>query len=233
MSRLTHDAKNRPERYLKQLIVMKFECGFDNLIQILKRTPNLKSLIISNDGDMIMVDAYQWEHLITSTLPCLNIFKFHFTSIGIVKYNDIFQEKFKQFQSDFWHKQHRWHIEHSVSDFVSSIYTIPYISDAYDLISIANRYCNQFMHDVNVFENVINLTIHPDIITENCQCYFSNIISLTLGQAELFGISFLLKIEQTEYLKMIVNLYNVKYLTISSNCKLETSSTTIITEDSS
>jgi hypothetical protein len=78
MSRLTHDAKNRPARYLKELIVMKFECEFDNLIQILKRTPNLKSLIISSDSDMNMVDAYQWEHLITSALPYLNIFKFHF-----------------------------------------------------------------------------------------------------------------------------------------------------------
>jgi hypothetical protein len=89
------------------------------------------------------------------------------------------------------------------------------------------------MHDVNVLDNVINLTIYYDIITENYQCHFSNIISLTLGEAELFGISFLLKIEHTEYLKMIVNLYNVKHLTISSSCKLETSSTTIITEDSS
>jgi hypothetical protein len=40
MSRLTLDAKNRPARYLKQLIMMKFECGFDNLIQIIKRTLN-------------------------------------------------------------------------------------------------------------------------------------------------------------------------------------------------
>jgi hypothetical protein len=38
MSRLTHDAKNRAATYLKQLIMMKFECEFDNLIQILKRT---------------------------------------------------------------------------------------------------------------------------------------------------------------------------------------------------
>jgi hypothetical protein len=52
MSKLAHDATNRPARYLKQLIMVNFECGFDNLIQILKRTPNLKSLIISSDGDM-------------------------------------------------------------------------------------------------------------------------------------------------------------------------------------
>jgi hypothetical protein len=155
---------------------------------------------------MNMADAYQWEHLITSALPYLNIFKFHFTYTGRKEYNDIFQEKFKQFQSDFWHKQHHWHFEYLVSDFVSSINTIPYIYDTYDLISISNKYCNQFMHDVNVLDNVINLTIYYDIITENYQCHFSNIISLTLGEAELFGISFLLKIEHTEYLKMIVNL---------------------------
>jgi hypothetical protein len=117
MSRLAHDAKNRPATYLKQLIMMNFECEFDNRIQILKRTPNLKSLIISSDRNINMVDAYQWEHLITSTLPYLNIFKFHFTYTGRKKYNDIFQEKFKQFQSDLWHKQHHWHIEYLVSDF--------------------------------------------------------------------------------------------------------------------
>jgi hypothetical protein len=155
---------------------------------------------------MNMADAYQWEHLITSALPYLNIFKFHFTYTGREEYNIIFQEKFKQFQSDLWHKQHHWHIEYLVSDFVSSINTIPYIYDTYELLWITNRYCNQFLHDVNVFDNVINLTIHSDMITENYQCHFYNIISLTLGQAELFGISLLLKIEQTEYLKMIVNL---------------------------
>jgi hypothetical protein len=143
------------------------------------------------------------------------------------------QEKFKQFQSDFWHKQHHWHIEYLVSDFVSSINTIPYIYDTYELLWITNRYCNQFLHDVNVFDNVINLTIYYDMITENCRCCVSNIISLTLEHLGLFFQDYLLKIEHTEYLKMIVNLYNVKYLTISSNCKLETSSTTIITEDSS
>jgi hypothetical protein len=117
MSRLTHDAKNRPARYLKQLIMMKFECEFDNLIQIIKRTRNLKCLIISSDSDMNMADAYQWEQLITSALPYLNIFKFHFTYTGREEYNIIFQEKFKQFQSDLWHKQHHWHIEYLVSDF--------------------------------------------------------------------------------------------------------------------
>jgi hypothetical protein len=66
---------------------------------------------------MNMADAYQWEHLITSTLPYLNIFKFHFRYTEREEYNVILQEKFKQFQSDFWHKQHHWHIEYLVSDF--------------------------------------------------------------------------------------------------------------------
>jgi hypothetical protein len=89
------------------------------------------------------------------------------------------------------------------------------------------------MHDVNVFDNVINFTIHPNMITQKFQCHFSNVNSLTLGEPEPCLEDSSLKIEHTEYLKMIVNLYNVKHLTISSSCKLETPYTTIITEDAS
>ncbi len=70
-----------------------------------KRTPNLKSLTISFAG-YGMIDADKWEELIISSLPHLDIFKFKFSCPYEKQEYNIINEKFKQFQTDFWQKQH-------------------------------------------------------------------------------------------------------------------------------
>ena len=62
--------------YLKQLTIEKFTGEFDNLTQLLKHIPNLKSLIISDGTDRNMNDASRWGNLITSLLSRLTVFNF-------------------------------------------------------------------------------------------------------------------------------------------------------------
>jgi hypothetical protein len=88
--------------YLKQLTIDSFYHKFDDLSTLLKQTPNLKSLILCADKNKDVIDACQWEDLITSSLLRLTIFKFKFSS----NYEDDIPEKFKQFQSDFWLQRH-------------------------------------------------------------------------------------------------------------------------------
>ena len=75
-----------------------------------------------------LCDACQWEMLITSSLSFLKVFKFIFKYKCKHEDEYIFHEKFKQFQSDFWQKQHQWFTEYSFSVTETAIYTIPYIS---------------------------------------------------------------------------------------------------------
>jgi hypothetical protein len=53
---------------LKQLIILEFYSGFDNLIMMLKQTPMLKSLTISTYGIITdIVDACKWQDIISSS----------------------------------------------------------------------------------------------------------------------------------------------------------------------
>jgi hypothetical protein len=78
------------------------------------------------------------------------------------------------------------------------------------------------MNNSTTFGNVKDLTIFPDLITEKCQYHFSCVTSLTLGDPTLNLTDTLLMIKHIECLKMIVNLYNLKHLSIPSCCRLET-----------
>jgi hypothetical protein len=44
-----------------------------SLNHFLKQTPNLKHLTISSSNNVDMIDAHQWERLITFALPYLKI----------------------------------------------------------------------------------------------------------------------------------------------------------------
>ena len=116
-------------------------------------------------------------------------------------------EKFKEFQSDFWQKQHRWYTEYCLSRDSPSIYTIPYAFDTYQLISDTDRYCNETMNNSNTFDNVTDLIIGPDALTETCQYHFSHVTSLTLGDTRKLPDHTLWEIRHIEHLKMIFNLF--------------------------
>ncbi|CAF4213339.1 unnamed protein product, partial [Rotaria sordida] len=208
--------------HLKQLIVSNFIDKFDELIELLKQTPNLKSLTISTDHKIDIIDAYQWEYLITSLLLHLHSFKFKF----IYSLEDDILHKFKQFQSNFWLNKHHWYTEYKLEKDAALIYTIPYISHTYVLTPFTNRYCDKLMNNINIFDNVRNLILYQESITLNCSFYFPNVISLTLENQIYFNDvdEHILKMEHINSLKMIVNLSNLKHLTISSACQLESSS---------
>lgn len=99
--------------HLKQLVFDDFSPAFEILEFYLSQTPNLKYLTISS-MDNSMSDADKWEQLITSSLPCLNTFKFIF-SLSTVSVEYDFIIKYERFQTDFWQKQHHWFTEYVIS----------------------------------------------------------------------------------------------------------------------
>jgi hypothetical protein len=193
---------------------------------ILIKTPNLKSLTINAHVEKDIIDASQWQHFISYELPHLNIFKFKFTCRYFTR-NKTIEKKFKEFQSDFWCIQHHWYTEYSLSKNSASIYTIPYISNRYELTPYTERYCNEFTNNVNVFDNVTDLIVVHDAITEKCQHYFSHVNSLTLVDFSIFNEDTLGEIQ---LLKIVVNLFNIKHLTIKNTYEWRIPSHFLLTE---
>ncbi len=64
--------------------------------KVLKYISHLKCLIISSDNNHFLIDTYQWQKLITSSLLYLNSFKFIFDCICHFRDNIIIK-KFQQF----------------------------------------------------------------------------------------------------------------------------------------
>jgi hypothetical protein len=143
--------------HLKKLIITNFQDTFSDLINVLKLTPKLKNLILDAYSDADMIDASQWQHLITSSLPDLKSFKFRFQKIFWCTVFAYFHSKFKEFQSDFW-KEHHWYTEYSFSNNRALIYTVPYVSDTYELMVNSMRYCNESIDNFNIFKNTTNVT---------------------------------------------------------------------------
>ena len=215
-------AINRDYTNLNKLILMDFHGKFCDLAEILKRTSNLKSLTINVPFDKDMIDACKWEDLITSSLPFLKVFKFHFKYLRENENDDISHEKLKQFQNDFWHKKHHWYTEYSLSNREASIYTIPYILDTCVLTSDTSRYFEESLNNVSTFDQVRNLTLIPDLIAEKCQYHFPYVTSLTLGDPLPFTAMMSQDIKHIDYLKMIVNFWNIKHLVIGKSLWLDT-----------
>jgi hypothetical protein len=169
-----------------------------------------------------MIDAYRWKHLITSSLPQLTSFKFHFR---IYPSDDILN-KFQKFQSDFWQKQHHWFVEYKLHEDLADIYTIPYISNTYIIRPHTNRYCNESINKSNIFGNVSDLILCKGALTFNGSYYFPNVTSLSIGEIVYFEDieDDCLELEHIDFFKMIVNLFNLRHLIISSSCKIESSS---------
>ena len=219
-----HDPyKNLPKDpciHLKHLIMLQFQGQFHELEEILKRTPNLINLTIhiNNNKNMDKINANQLEHLITSLLPNLKIFKF----IIQCSYNYSIEEKFKEFQNDFWCKEHNWYTEYLVFKSYALIYTIPYMFHTYKLIPYTKIYRNNLVNNSKTFQNVTDLTIDPDALIKDCQYYFSHITSMILGSEWYWSNKPILTKTHTENLKMIINLSNLKQLNIS-RYQLETS----------
>ena len=203
-----------PAVYLNRLIINNLQLKFNSLESLLRQTPNLKSLaIISCDIDEL-VDACRWQHVITTFLPHLNVFKFKFRTEWKAK-NDTVADKFFQFQTDFWHQQHCWFTEFLLNKHVGYIYTVPYMSNEHEITQDKKRYYNEFNNNVQTFANVSDLTLNFDIMNDTAKYYFSNVKSLRLTYDRLHNC-YGKEREQIEYLKRTVNLNSITHLEISS-----------------
>ncbi|CAF0875534.1 unnamed protein product [Adineta steineri] len=208
---------NNYATYLNKLIITKFRAGVDDLFILLKQTPNLRSLTINALFNRYRINADEWEDLINSSLSYLSVFKFNFEWEVVNRDENEISDKLKQFQSDFWCKQHHWYTEYILSTYRASIYTIPYAFDSYSLKLKTNRYSIQIMNNnVITFDNVEDLTVDPGAITEEYQYRFSYVTSLTFQYAIACNYSdHFLRMEDMKHLKIIVNLSHVKHLSLT------------------
>ena len=207
--------------HLTKLIITNFQDTLDDLIIVLKLTPKLKTLILDTYFNTGTIDAGRWQHLITCSLSHLKSFKFKFREIFLSIDFAQLNNKFKEFQSDFW-KEHHWYTEYSISNNTALIYTIPYVSDRYELMLNTIRCCNDSMSNFNIFKNTTDVSINFDALIESCQYYFPSVTSLTLKYSRLNNENNSVLEEQcVASLKKVVNLSNVKHLDISYFCKLE------------
>ena len=199
-----------PFPYLKKLIIDDFiYASFDRFETFIKFTPNLENLTISVDKKDL-IDAARWERLITRSLLSLNTFQFKFSCSRYNVELDIMIPKLEEFQSDFWRKTHYWFTTYAIADDSICIYTIPYVSNKYELKSNYERHRNYLTNNSDTFINVTNLKLSCKILKKKCEDYFSNVTSL-----ELEGDSNSLTIEEIECLKKIVNPFHLKQLDLS------------------
>ncbi|CAF1494892.1 unnamed protein product [Adineta steineri] len=204
--------------HLKELVISNFQYKFEDLKCLVKYIPKLITLKFTGTYDLDMIDANQWESLIKSSLSCLETFKFIFNYI--YKPNDNHMEdRFNQFQTDFWIKQHQWHTEYSLSNHSALIYTVPYMLNSYKLDIDSNRYSNQL---INTLNNVKNLTLYRAPIRETWGHCFSNVISLTILPPE-YAHRPSLGTQAIRLLQPIVNLSNLQHLNISLKFKIKDS----------
>ena len=196
--------------YLERLIIDDIRLPSFNAFEVLLMlTPNLKSLSIC-DSRSNLINAAEWERLITTSLPRLNAFQFMFM-FSCYKEQDMIIGKFQQFQTDFWQKQHSWLVEYGIMDDEALIYTIPFKPN----MRVLERYYSSiykfnFKTNVNTFVNVTKLRLDKEMLTSKYEAYFPNVTSL-----ELRGDLKPLTIEQTERLVQIVNPFHIKHLDIS------------------
>ncbi|CAF1608842.1 unnamed protein product [Didymodactylos carnosus] len=184
------------------------------LFMLLELTPNLENLIISSNYELSVINAFQWQNFITSSLSHLKNFKFIFY-VDIGSESDINEQSFEEFQNDFWCNEHHWYTEYIISESSALIYTIPYCLDVFELPPNGNRYYNQSINHVKTFNNVKDLTVPHRTRMKNCQYYFSNIQSLSLGSPhESYRNYAVDNFSHLNYLQTIINLSNIKHLTV-------------------
>ncbi|CAF0985946.1 unnamed protein product [Rotaria sp. Silwood1] len=214
---------------LQKIIINNFQHEFQDFKIFVEQTPNIKYLTICSN-DKTMIDAYNWQTLIITSLSYLISFKFKFIysrkDDDDDDNNNTIIDKFEQFQSNFWQDQHFWNTEYVLDKNLAYVYTIPYISDTYMLTPYTNRYCKKSINTLNIFNNVTNLILYEKIIRDKCEFYFSNVESLTLENVTdtlEYNNNYFLCVEHVQFLKTIVNLINLKHLNISSKCNIDVS----------
>ncbi|UJR12175.1 hypothetical protein I4U23_016352 [Adineta vaga] len=203
--------KENHTNHLKRLCLGNFPCSMSYLVMIFQRTPKLEHLIIMNDDNNGIANAYEWQKLITSFLPHLTLFKFEFFLENCEKESMV--EFFNQFQSDFWCNQHHWYTECFLSGSSGSIYTIPYSFNTFYLPKYTKKCTNESIKHGDSFDSLRHLTITLPTSAERLQYYFPNIVSLKLDyKFEHPSIFYRMTYDDLKDLSRIVNLLNIKHL---------------------
>jgi hypothetical protein len=197
---------------LNQLIIGQLNYPLQDFANLAKQTPNLQSLTLGADDNQSMMNAHHWEHVITTSLPRLNIFQFKFTFK--IRFINIILPRYPLFHSRFWLKQHDWLAQLLWNSHYVYFYTAPYLSNSFQFESQTRNLTRGIFKDMNKFNNVTNLSLSLEEITnKGCPFNFPNVTSLTLVTSinepsiEFFHI---------ESLKMRFNLSNIKHLDIST-----------------
>jgi hypothetical protein len=196
--------------YLNKLILENFSGTFNQFELLVKRTPNLKWLLISTSKQVDMIDGDRWKQLIRSSLSHLTVFKFIFDNLAHSRMPDI-MAKFQQFQTNFWQNEHHWFVEMILAGNLTSIFTIPYFKNAFKIPPNGKRYQNNSINHIDTFANVTYLTLYTEAVTGNCQDYFPSVTNLRLIPNDDMPVTE----KHVEYLKKIINLLNLKHLDIS------------------
>ncbi|CAF3875860.1 unnamed protein product [Adineta steineri] len=176
---------------------------------------------------MNMFDGIRWQKLIESLLKHLIIFKFYFQDEKFEKPMEKLN-KSQRFQNDFYHKQHQWYTNLEIYTRTSTIYTIPYERKNYELTFNTNKHGYLWMKNSNVFDNVKILTLTTKLIVNNAEYYFKNVESLILrcySHENFYENDDKSDLNSTkiELLRTIVNLSNIKHLTIDNDIYLTSS----------
>jgi hypothetical protein len=202
-----HDHVN----HLKHLIMSDIiPVNTDNLIDIISHMINLRSLTISTSENSDIVNASRWQQLITSALPHLTVFRFKF---GLRDRNEIIQ-KYNEFQSDFWIKEHHWYTECLLANpYDFYIFTIPYLNGIRPMYLIYDRLFNIQVDNTKTFNTVTYLYLLDGKLNTSSDFYFPNVTSLSIDSLSTV-ISKADEQRFIESLKRIIDLSKLKHLRI-------------------
>ncbi|UJR07136.1 hypothetical protein I4U23_011424 [Adineta vaga] len=221
---MTDDAHNStPANNLKTLHIHWFQGNIDALFMLLERTPNLENFIILSNSDPNMIQADKWQNFIISSLPHLRNFKFRFVVIDFVR-NSIHERRLKEFQNNFWFNQHHLYIEYAIWPSRAEIYTLPYPFNTFEFSLDCHIYYNEIIDRINTFDNVKDLSVDFEKLTENNPHYFSKIESLSFGcQDRIKGKYITMNYSHLKYIQTTMNLSNIKHLTLLDGLQFESS----------
>ncbi|CAF4343018.1 unnamed protein product, partial [Adineta steineri] len=154
--------------HLKELIIGNLQCTFMNFKIFAKQIPNLQILTISTRKNRDMFEANLWEHLIRISLPHLITFNFNFGYIydciddciygciyGCIYKRYLYKYMFDEFQTNFWQEQYNCFTEYINDKQSIFIYTIPYISNTFELTPNTTRYYNTMINKTNESDDEI------------------------------------------------------------------------------
>ena len=207
----TETTENLNDQYqhinLVQLKILSCPCYLtpNSFKIVFKQMPNLRNLSICLNNCATTDNPNDWQQVITEFLPNLKVFHFHFAYL-----KHLFNENvYKQYQADFWTREHQWYTDCLVRGNHISISTVPYLKERYILPSILHR-CSD--GNIKRFVRVKHLEIKSN---ENNQDYFPHVESIIFNEQSVDRIETIVN-----ELPLMINMRNLKSLIFPSQFRL-------------